>query len=249
MKGNYSTMKLNKDTLGDRVKRYESVSKLLLTRRTPVIVRVDGKAFHTFTRGCNKPYDKDILKSMVYAANQTAKQMQGFKLAYIQSDEASFLLTDYDTLETGAWFDYELSKIVSITASLFTAYFNKYWQQTLSNKRGVGVNEIQRIKHLQKVALFDARAFNVPQDDWQNVFIWRQRDWERNSIQMLARSLFSYKELHGENTAGLHQLIQGAGKDWNELEDVFKYGAFIKPDHTAYFGRVDYNKLTELAGL
>lgn len=237
---------MKKDSLGDRVKRYEAVYNPLLTRRTPVIVRVDGKAFHTFTRGCKKPYDKHILKAMVYAANQTAKEMQGFKLAYIQSDEATFLLTDYDTLETDAWFNYELNKLVSITASLFTAHFNKFWQKSLSKERWAGIDEVQRLKHLEKVALFDARAFNVPREDWQNVFIWRQRDWERNSVQMFARSLFSQKELHGENIAGLHQLIQGAGEDWWELEDVFKYGTFIKDDHTLFFGRVDYNTLESL---
>lgn len=241
---------MNKDTLGDRVKRYESVSKPLLTRRTPVIVRVDGKAFHTFTRGCEKPYDKDIIKAMVYAANETAKQMQGFKLAYVQSDEASFLLTDYDTLETGAWFDYELSKIVSITASLFTAYFNKYWQKLYASKYITATVEYQRhTKNAQKLALFDARAFNVPQDDWQNVFIWRQRDWERNSVQMLARSLYSHKELEGKKVPDLLQMIQAKDSDWWALQGVFKYGTIIKPNHTAYFGRVDYNKLTELAGL
>ena len=230
-------MKPNKDTLGDRVKRYESVSKPLLTRRTPIVVRVDGKAFHTFTRGCNKPFDKQLIKAMAYATKKTSDNIQGFKLAYVQSDEASFLITDYDTLETDAWFDYELNKIVSITASMFTYYFNDWLRKNHNST-----------KTLQGEAFFDSRAFNVPHDDWQNVFIWRQRDWERNSVQMLARSLFSQKQLNGENIAGLHQMIEGAGKDWNALPPPFKYGTFIKRDGY-FFGKVTYDKLTELAGL
>lgn len=232
MKRNYGMS--NKDTLGDRVKRYESVSKPLLTRRTPVIVRVDGKAFHTFTRGCDKPFDKQLIKAMVYAANETAKQMQGFKLAYVQSDEASFLITDYDTLETSAWFDYEVNKIVSITASLFTAHFNDWLRKNHNST-----------KTLQGLAVFDARAFNVPHDDWQNVFIWRQRDWERNSVQMLARSLYSQKELHGKNVTQLHELIRAKGHDWESLGLPQRWGTFIKRDGHTFFGRADYDKLTQ----
>lgn len=233
---------MNKDTLGDRIKRYEAASKPLLTRRMPVMVRVDGKAFHTFTRGCNKPYDDTIIQAMVYAAKETAKQMQGFKLGYVQSDEATFLITDYETLETGAWFDYEVNKVVSITASLFTAYFNQYWQ----NSRDVFNGD----KGREQIALFDARAFNIPQDDWQNAFIWRQRDWERNSVQMLARSLYSQKELHGKKVPELLKLINDRDKDWESLDGVYKWGTFILPDiGLEYYGKVDYKTVTMLANL
>lgn len=230
--------KENKDTLGDRIKRYEAVSKPLLSRRTPVLVRVDGKAFHTFTRGCDKPFDKQLIRAMAYATAKTAENMQGFKLAYVQSDEATFLLSDYDTLETGAWFDNEVNKIVSITASMFTAYFNEWLDKNHNS-----------IITLQGLAFFDARAFNVPHDDFPNVFIWRQQDWERNSVQMLGRSLCSQNELHGKNVLQVQQLINDRGQDWDSLPLPYRWGAFIKADGHAFFGKADYNKIIEMAGL
>lgn len=227
--------KVNKDTLGDRVKRYESVSKPLLTRRTPVFIRVDGKAFHTFTRGCEKPFDKQLVKAMAYATKQTAIRMQGFKLAYVQSDEATFMLCDYDTIETQAWFDYEVNKLVSITASMFTAFFNE-WLQKHHNSTTT----------LQGLAFFDARTFNVPEDDYPNVFIWRQRDWERNSVQMLARSIFSQNELNGKKVPEMHEMLIAKGKHWESLPLPYKWGTFIKTDGHAYFGKADYEKILSM---
>lgn len=224
----------NKDTLGDRIKGYEVVSKPLLQKRTPVLIRVDGKAFHTFTRGCEKPFDREIVRCMAIAASKTAKKMQGFKLAYIQSDEATFMLSDYDTLETGAWFDYELNKLVSITASLFTFYFNAEYY-----------HDKDALKY-QTPALFDARAFNMPQDDFPNAFIWRQRDWERNSVQMLARSIFSQKELNGKKVPEMLDMIRSKGQDWESLSPVYKYGTFIKANGGSYFGKADYEKILEM---
>lgn len=242
-------MSNNKDTLGDRVKRYEAVSKPLLSRRTPVVVRIDGKAFHTFTRGCEKPFDKDIVMAMAYATKKTSLYIQGFKLAYVQSDEASFLITDYDTLETSAWFDYELNKIVSITASYFTYFFNKKWQEIYRSKYiGTPEDELNREK-ANRIAVFDARAFNVPHDDWQNVFIWRQQDWERNSVQMLGRSVFSQSQLHGLNVTQIIEALKSKGKYWDSLELPYKWGTFVKADGHIYFGKADYNKMTEMAGL
>lgn len=231
----------SKDTLGDRIKRYESVSKPLLTRRSPLMVRIDGKAFHTFTRACNKPFDNILIKAMVYAATKTAEQMQGFKLAYIQSDEATFMLTDYETLETGAWFDYELNKVVSITASLFTAHFNYFWENQFSKDPA---DENYRERPLA-LALFDARAFNVPVEDWPNVFIWRQRDWERNSIQMLARSQYSPKELDRKKVPDLHEMLYQKGINWANLDPQLKNGTFILKDGSLKFDHVNYQELVK----
>lgn len=222
----------NKDTLGDRIKRYEAVSNNVLTPRTPVFIRVDGKAFHTFTRGLPKPYSQDLIDAMVYAAGETAKQMQGFKLAYIQSDEATFMLTDYDTLETQPWFGYEINKLVSIAASAFTAHFNYYWHI--------------RLDYTIATAMFDARAFNVPEEDAPNVFIWRQRDWERNSVQMLSRSLYSQKQLHGKKVPELHDLIHAKGQNWAKIGDQLKNGTFIKSDGRYSFAKHTYDTLKEM---
>lgn len=240
-------MSNKKDALGNRIKAYESVSKPLLTRRSPVFVRVDGKAFHTFTRGCNKPYDQDLIDCMVYATKMTAKEMQGFELAYTQSDEATFMLWDFRELETQPWFGYELNKVVSITASLFTAHFNAEWQRIFQSKYVVNTPEYhQQRENANKLALFDARAFNVPKDDWPNVFIWRQRDWERNSVQMLARSLYSQKKLYGKSTEELKELCKLLDKDWEKQSDQHKYGTFVSESGDAISLRLNYDDYTRL---
>ena len=161
--------KFAKDALGTRMKRYEIASDFMLTRRTCLIVRVDGQAFHTYTKGFERPFDGKIMGCMQYAAVKLAESMSGFKAGYIQSDEASFLLTDYDAVNTQAWFDNSLNKLVSIPASTMTAHFN-YWM--LTNFK------------VAKLATFDARAFVVPEADVANYFLWRSKDWERNSLSM-----------------------------------------------------------------
>lgn len=200
------------DSLGDRIKRYEQVTDYHLTPRSPVFIRVDGKAFHSYTRQMDKPFDLRLTAAMVQATQQTAKQMTGFKLAYTQSDEASFLITDYDNLDSQGWFDYELNKIVSITASAFTAYFN----QAMADHPAA-----------RGVALFDARAFVVPEADVANVFLWRQKDWARNSIQMLARAHFSHKALLGKKHAEIHEMLFTKGINWATLDDHLKNGTYV----------------------
>lgn len=212
-----------KDSLGDRIKRYEHVSSPTLISNTPVFIRVDGKAFHTWTRGLHRPFDFNLIGAMGEAARCTADEMMGFKLAYIQSDEATFMLTDYDTHQTEPWFGYELNKLVSVTASLFTAHFNR---------------EVAGWKRAP--AVFDARAFNVPIDDAPNVFVWRQRDWERNSLQMLARSHFSHKELNGKRRSDMHDMLHAIGVNWADLNPRLKNGTWIHRDGSVSFDRADY---------
>lgn len=215
------------NTLGDRIKRYEASYNCKLTPRSVVMVRVDGKAFHSYTKHMNRPFDKNLINGMVTAARKTAREMQGFKLAYIQSDECTFMITDFDGLETQGWFNYEVNKIVSLTASFFTAYFNQY----------MGVEEI---------AAFDARAFVVPQDDWPNVFIWRQRDWERNSLQMLARNNYSHKELVNKNTSQLHEMLYNKGINWASLLPIYKNGTFITKDFDLIHDKLNYEEILQL---
>ena len=203
---------LNKDeetmNLGDRMKEnYENRSRFFLTRKVPVIIRLDGRAFHTLTANMKKPFDDVLIGEMVRSAIETAREMQGFKLGYVQSDEASFLLTDYNNLETTAWFDYNLSKLTSISASIMTGEFNKVWYG--------------------RIAHFDSRAFNIPKEDVANYFLWRALDCERNSLSMYCQSLFSHKELQGKNCAQQHEMLCGIGKNWADLGDQLKNGTFI----------------------
>jgi tRNA(His) guanylyltransferase len=204
------------DSLGDRIKRYESVSSPLLLRRTPVLLRVDGKAFHTYTRDMKRPFDADFMDAMVYATDRTSKEMMGFRLAYTQSDEATFALSDYATEQTEPWLGYEVNKLVSITASMFTAYFNAYMRNCLYETKA------------RNLAFFDCRAFNVPLDDAANVFVWRQKDWHRNSLQMFARSHFTHEELDGKNTEDIHEMLHEVGANWvTDLDAREKNGTFV----------------------
>lgn len=200
-------------TLGDRIKRYEQASRYLLAPRQPLFIRVDGRAFHTYTRGMDRPFDSGLMGAMLHATQETARDMMGFKLAYTQSDEATFMLTDYDKIDSQGWFGYELAKVVSLSASLFTIHFNDYMMgKALTDHR---------------LATFDSRAFTVPADDAPNVFIWRQRDWERNSVTMLAQSHFSHKALHGKKIPDMHDMLHEVGVNWAQLSDVEKNGVFV----------------------
>jgi tRNA(His) 5'-end guanylyltransferase len=189
------------------MKTYEFVSRSFLTRRTPVIIRIDGKAFHTFTRSFDKPFDKLLTDSMVNAAVETAKNIQGFKVGYIQSDEASFCLLDTDNLDTESWFANNLSKMVSVSASLMTGYF---------------------IEEIKKTAFFDSRVFNIPPREVSNYFVWRAKDWERNSLQMYARSFFSHKEMKNKKKDDIHEMLFSIGKNWtSDIDNRSKNGTFI----------------------
>ena len=100
------------DELGTRMKEfYESVPKTKLMRRTPVAIRIDGKAFHTFTRGFNKPFDDVLISAMQDTMKYLCKNIQGCVLGYTQSDEITLILVDYKRLNSSAWFDYEVQKM------------------------------------------------------------------------------------------------------------------------------------------
>lgn len=208
------------DSLGDRMKRYEAPSRHFLPPKQPLMIRVDGRAFHTYTHGMDKPFDQNLMDAMVYATEQSAKDMSGFKLAYTQSDEASFLITDFDGLDTQGWFDYNLSKVISLSASLFTAHFNHYMAQ----QRPLHVNGDGCIK----LATFDSRAFVIPMSDAPNDFIWRQKDWYRNSVQMLGQAHFSHKQLNGKKLSDIHDMLHEKGINWAELSGREKNGTFVR---------------------
>ncbi len=200
---------MNKMSLGDRMKlNYEHRSRICLTRRIPVILRVDGKAFHTLTRKyCEKPFDEKFNAAMFKTAGKLVKNIQGAKCAYVQSDEISILLTDFDKLNTDAWFNYNIQKMASVSASMATLKF------TLE------------FKH---IGYFDSRSFNVPKEDVCNYFVWRQQDWERNSLQMLSSKYYSHKELHGKNKQAKHEMLHKKGVNWaTDLDDKWKNGIFI----------------------
>jgi len=198
--------------LGDRIREnYEDRSKTYLTRRTPVIVRLDGRAFHTFTRQFHSPFSEILSDAMIETARALCEEIAGARLAYVQSDEISLLLHDYNKFDTAAWYDYAVQKVVSVTASIATAHFN-------------------RIIETSQLAMFDSRAFNIPEEEVNNYFIWRQKDWERNSVAMLAQAHFSPKELHGKNRQEMIEMCAQRGEHWESLHDRWKLGTTLRYD-------------------
>lgn len=211
---------MKNDSLGDRMKgQYENRTRVMLPRRTHTIVRCDGKAFHSFTRHCEKPNDSRLAQALDDAAVALCEEAQGAAVAYVQSDEISVLLTDFATITTEAWFDGNLQKIVSIASSVVTAAFNGAYfplEQPVPSKQ----------------ALFDARAFTIPDPiEVENYFIWRQQDATRNSIQGLAQAHFSHRQLQGVNTAALQEMLfREKGINWNDLEPYWKRGRCVVYD-------------------
>jgi len=201
---------MNKDSIGNRMKgNYENRYRIFLTRRTPVIIRLDGRAFHTLTRKLEKPFDETFSDAMNKTASFLCSEIQGAKCAYVQSDEISILVTDFDNLTTEAWFDYNIQKMTSISSGLASVHFTMC---LLNNK---------------KYAIFDSRIFNIPIEEVCNYFIWRQLDWIRNSVQMLAQAHFSQKQLYKKNQPDMHNMLHEKGINWADLPLKWKNGIFI----------------------
>jgi tRNA(His) 5'-end guanylyltransferase len=202
-------------------------------RRTPVAIRIDGKAFHTFTRGFAKPFDEVLGNAMVRTMEHLCKNIQGCVFGYTQSDEITLLLIDYQTFETDAWFDYEVQKMCSITASMATLAFNTFFENEVDKfyynhvKPGDPLVEYYQVYRdaQYKGAMFDARCFNIPKEEACNLIYWRQLDATRNSIQMVGQANFSHKELQGKSCNDIQDMLhEQRGINWNEYPIRWKRG-------------------------
>jgi tRNA(His) guanylyltransferase len=215
----------DKDSLGDRMKQqYEDRTRISLPRRTYTILRLDGKAFHTFTRGFDRPYDSKIVRWMDHAALELCKSIQGCKFAYVQSDEISLLLTDFETPQTQSWFDSNLQKMVSISASIATSAFNK--AKMVDDFKSAPEFSLEH--DMLFFANFDSRVFTISDPvEVANYFIWRQQDAVRNSIQMLGQSLYSHRELQEKNCDQIQEMTFQKGKNWNDVSVRNKRGGFV----------------------
>lgn len=228
------------DDLGCRMKTfYEQIPKTKLMRRCPVAIRIDGRAFHTFTRGFQKPFDEVLIKSMQETMKYLCENIQGCVLAYTQSDEITLILVDYKKLTSSAWFDYKVQKICSIAASMATMAFNKAFEKNVKsfdlllayNDYGDDTEENRKLldiynKAVDKGAMFDARCFNIPKEEVTNLVYWRQLDASRNSIQMVGQANFSHKELQNKSCNDIQDMLMTQkGINWNDLPTYQKRGS------------------------
>lgn len=234
------------DELGKRMKEnYEQVPKYRLMRRTPVIIRIDGKAFHTFTKGFQQPFDDVLGNAMRKTMEYLCEHIQGCIFGYTQSDEISLVLSDYKRLTSEAWFDYEVQKICSIAASMATMAFNKYFNQGVSDFQLAHIvtriddgveslefdhfeNELLWNKYCiasKRGAMFDARCFNIPKEEVVNCIYWRQLDAARNSVQMVGQANFSHSELQGKSCKIIQEMLhEQKGINWNDYPTMWKRG-------------------------
>lgn len=245
-----------KSDLGKRMKEYyEFIPKTKLMRRTPVAIRLDGKAFHTFTKGFMKPFDSVMIRTMYETTLELCKNIQGCVFGYTQSDEITLILQDYKELNTAAWFDYEVQKLCSVSASMATCHFNRIFAENSSmlnvslldhaNCVGEPVSweKLYNVHQnaVKKGAVFDSRCFNIPKEEVANLILWRQLDATINSIQSLGQAIFSHKELHNKSQKDiLSMLIDKKGIYWENLPVHQKRGiACIKDEDGKW--RADLN--------
>lgn len=232
------------DELGKRMKEfYEAIPKTKLVRRMPVAIRIDGKAFHTFTRGFQKPFDEVLGNAMVRTMEYLAKNIQGCVFAYQQSDEITLLLVDYKQLNSEAWFDYQVQKMCSIAASMATMAFNRYFNEefnkwfdkasTCEHTHSMSIGDWNLYhayaKSIEKGAMFDARVFSIPKEEATNLVYWRQLDATRNSIQMVGQAKFSHNELQGKSCNMIQDmLLTQRDINWNDYPTRWKRGVAWK---------------------
>jgi tRNA(His) 5'-end guanylyltransferase len=215
--------------LGDRMKDFENVTRNLLLPKEPVIVRIDGMSFHTFVKQkwVKSPFDRNIIAAFCLMTQRICEEVGWVQFAYHQSDEVTFFLKDYEREETQQIFNGNIQKISTLFASKAANYFNYYLRQELKKEYGDSF-DIESVKFAE----FDARTFNIPKEEVTNNFVWRQRDWIKNSISSYARCFFSDKELEGVNTTDRKKMLLDKGKDWELLEPFIKYGtSFYKVEN------------------
>jgi tRNA(His) guanylyltransferase len=209
-------MKETYDSLGDRMKRYEDVTRAYLMPRSYTMLRIDGACFSQYTKDLIKPFDEGLIKDLNETWLYVCENVQNAKVGYAQSDEFSLLLTDFEELNTEPYFGGNIQKICSVVASMAAAKFN-------SLRPG-------------RLAFFDCRAFTLPNKlEVFNCFYWRWKDCERNSTSSVAHANFSHKELQGKSRADMHEMLMAKkGINWSKLPEHLKNGRFFLKEETTY---------------
>lgn len=199
------------DDFGDRIKElYEDPYRITLPGRMPVMLRIDGKAFSSLTAKCERPFDNKLIAAMDATAIYLCDNIQNADVAYVQSDEINILLTNYKKLTTQSWFNNNLVKMCSVAAGLASSYFT-----------------CSASEYLKSIAAFDCRAFVLPKEEVNNAFLFRQQDASRNAISMVARTLYSHKELNGKTCNQMQEMMYQKGMNFNDLPVNWRRGRCI----------------------
>lgn len=241
---------MRKDNLGDRMKSYENITRTYLPGRMPIIIRIDGKAFHTFTKGFKKPFDDILMRAMEETAVVLCRDIEGVKVAYTQSDEISLLITNNDTWETQPWFGNNLQKMASVAASIATLAFNRaFWHEVnMLNNDYLNTEVTERLnvycRAVEKGATFDARVFVLPADEVCNYFIWRQQDAIRNSIQSMGQAHFSHKELMNKNCENIKQMLVEKNLKWESIPVSYQRGICVIKKPTKVKTQINMEAMT-----
>lgn len=225
-------------TLSDRMKKYEEPTDLCLVRRMPAIIRIDGKSFHSFTKGFSPEYDEIFRMMMEQTTLELCRNIQGARIAYSQSDEISILLVDYNKFNSESFLNGRIQKIASVAASMATIYFDKAINDALKhNTLRVNFSSLLYSLLTSKLftAMFDARVFNIPREDVTNYFIWRQQDATRNSILSLGYQHFSHKELLNISCDQIQEKLFSEKRiNWNECAIKLKRGFAVVKRETGW---------------
>jgi tRNA(His) 5'-end guanylyltransferase len=222
------------------MKHYERAASQHLMRRCWTLFRVDGRAFHSYTRGCQRPFDRDLMEDMDQTAVALCEGISGARLAFVQSDEISVLMTDFETLHTEPWFDNDVQKIVSLSAAIATRAFNQRrtmrWLKGALEENDDGSRRdnhstadlVERFEQ-QKGAEFDSRVWQVPEPmEVYNYFLWRQQDASRNSVSMTAQANFPHALLQGKDSSQMQEMLwRDKGINWNDLPVGYKRGRCV----------------------
>lgn len=204
---------MNEDSLGDRMKQYESLYESHFMPQLPILCRVDGRSFHSFTKGLDKPFDLNLIDLMRHTCKFLVGETNA-NVGYVQSDEISLMWNYTDKAQP--LFGSRVQKLASIMSSLATAYFNKFLFDFLPKKQ-------------LSTPVFDGRVWNVPsKTEVVNYFIWRERDAVRNSISMAAQSMFSHNELQEKSSSEMQEMMFQKGNNWNDYIDCCKRGSYVK---------------------
>lgn len=248
------------DALGQRMKKYEFITRTHLVPRMPVIIRIDGKAFHTFTRGFKKPFDEILVKTMQETMKYLCENIQGCVLGYTQSDEITLVLVDYKKLDSCSWFDYNIQKCSSVAASMATMAFNREFAHQVRRYKEEKIKDKKQIWNsykdnyyatiynaISKGAMFDARCFNIPKEEVCNNILWRQNDATRNSIEMVGHANFSQSQLHKKNCNDIQDMLMlERGINWNNFPTHLKRGSCCIREESDEFGRTKWVVDTEI---